>query len=120
MANIENSKELLEILNEYKERLNLLKGSYKAKQQELDALRKKEEEVAVVPEEVEKVEEVEEKQEAVNEEAAVETSQPKEGETVKVSFYRLENGVFEEKSVDVTLGKSVDNNSKVNSDFNRK
>lgn len=44
----------------------------------------------------------------------------KEGETVKVSFYRLENGVFEEKSVDVTLGKSVDNNSKVNSDFNRK
>ena len=55
MANIENSKELLEILNEYKERLNLLKGSYKAKQQELDALRKKEEEVAVVPEEVEKV-----------------------------------------------------------------
>ena len=44
----------------------------------------------------------------------------KEGETVKISFYRLENGVFEEKSVDVTLGKSVDNNSKVNSDFNRK
>lgn len=44
----------------------------------------------------------------------------KEGETVKVSFYRLENGVFEEKSVDVTLGKSVDNNSKVNSGFNRK
>ena len=83
MANIENSKELLEILNEYKERLNLLKGSYKAKQQELDALRKKEEEVAVVPEEVEKVEEVEEKQEAVNEDVTVETSQPKEGETVK-------------------------------------
>ena len=83
MANIENSKELLEILNEYKERLNLLKGSYKAKQQELDALRKKEEEVAVVPEEVEKVEEVEQKQEAVNEDVTVETSQPKEGETVK-------------------------------------